>query len=166
MSGRVLDLKQRNTAATATASPAWPDARLAKLVGLAGTEGVWIELTPGAAPVLARVCVDWDAERLARAVAQQRSAVLAFEDGDVARPLVLGIVGGVREAEAPAQAFVVEADADGRRVRLTASEEIVLQCGESSITLKRNGKVVIRGSYVETYASGTNRIKGGNVRIN
>ena len=60
----------------------------------------------------------------------------------------------------------VAADADGRRVRLTAQEEIVLQCGDSSITLKRNGRVVIRGSYVETHASGTNRIKGGNVRIN
>ena len=34
------------------------------------------------------------------------------------------------------------------------------------MTLRANGKVVIRGAYVETRARGTNRIKGGSVQIN
>ena len=159
MSGRVLDLKQRKVVVETSALPS---VRLVKLVGVAA-HGVWIELEPGQAPVLARVCIDWENARLTRAVEQGCSAVLAFEDGDAARPLVLGIQGF---SAPPASDFSIEADADGRRVRLSAQEEIVLQCGESSITLKRNGRVVIRGSYVETHASGTNRIKGGNVRIN
>ena len=171
MSGRVLKLKPSES----PVATQLPSARLAKLVGLAGHEGVWVELAPSAAPVLARVCIDWDAARLAQAVAQGRSAVLAFEEGDASRPLLLGIVGNVGhvgivdeppQPQSTAPAFEVEADADGRRVRLVAREEIALQCGESSITLKRNGRVVIRGSYIETYASGTNRIKGGAVRIN
>ena len=61
---------------------------------------------------------------------------------------------------------VVEADVDGKRVRVVAEDEIVLQCGEASITLRRNGRVVVRGTYVETHSDGTNRIKGGQVRIN
>jgi hypothetical protein len=61
---------------------------------------------------------------------------------------------------------VLEADVDGRRVRVTARDEIVLQCGSASVTLRRNGRVVIRGTYVETQSDGTNRIKGGQVRIN
>jgi uncharacterized protein (DUF2345 family) len=61
---------------------------------------------------------------------------------------------------------VIEADADGRRVRLSAKDEIVLECGEASITLRRNGRVLIRGAYVETSAGGTNRIKGAQVRVN
>jgi hypothetical protein len=61
---------------------------------------------------------------------------------------------------------VVEADVDGRRVRIVAREEIVLECGEASITLHRNGRIVIKGTYVETSSEGTNRIKGGQVRIN
>ena len=159
MSGRVLDLKQRKAV---TGTSALPSARLAKLVGVAA-DGVWIELEPGGAPVLARLCIDWESARLTQAVSQGCSAVLAFEDGDAARPLVLGIQGF---SAPPATDFSIEADADGRRVRLTAQEELVLQCVDPSITLKRNGRAAIRGAYVETHASGTNRIKGGNVRIN
>lgn len=162
MSGRVLKWKPSGAHETQSL----PSARLAKLVGLAGHQGVFVELAPGAAPLLARVCVDWDAGRLAEAVTQGRSAVLAFEEGDAGRPLVLGIVGEVQPSQRAAPSFEIEADADGQRVRVAARQEIVLQCGDSSITLKSNGRVVIRGSYVETHASGTNRIKGGNVRIN
>lgn len=32
--------------------------------------------------------------------------------------------------------------------------------------LRRNGRVVIRGAYVETRSRGVNRIKGGSVQIN
>jgi hypothetical protein len=61
---------------------------------------------------------------------------------------------------------VIEADVDGRRVRITAKDEIVLECGQASVTLRRNGRIIIRGTYVETHSEGTNRIKGGQVRIN
>jgi uncharacterized protein (DUF2345 family) len=62
--------------------------------------------------------------------------------------------------------LVIEADSDGRRVRLVAKDEIVLACGKASITLRRNGRVIVRGTHVETCSEGTNRIKGGHVRIN
>lgn len=61
---------------------------------------------------------------------------------------------------------IIEADIDGRRVRIVAKDEIVLECGNASITLRRNGRIVIKGTYVETCSEGTNRIKGGQVRIN
>jgi uncharacterized protein (DUF2345 family) len=61
---------------------------------------------------------------------------------------------------------VIEADVDGRRVKIVARDQIVLECGEASITLHRNGRIVIKGTYVETASEGTNRIKGGQVRIN
>jgi hypothetical protein len=63
-------------------------------------------------------------------------------------------------------ALAIEADVDGRRVRIVAQDEIVLECGNASITLRRNGRIVIKGTYVETSSEGTNRIKGGQVRIN
>jgi hypothetical protein len=55
---------------------------------------------------------------------------------------------------------------DGRRVEIEAADEIVLRCGQASIVLRRNGRVVIRGTYVETRSRGVNRIKGGSVEIN
>ena len=61
---------------------------------------------------------------------------------------------------------VIEADVDGTRVRICARDEVVIQCGKASITLRRNGRVVIRGTYVETHSAGTNRIRGGQVRVN
>jgi len=59
-----------------------------------------------------------------------------------------------------------EADVDGSRVRITAKDEVVIQCGKASITLRRNGRIVIRGAHVETASTGTNRIKGSQVRVN
>ena len=61
---------------------------------------------------------------------------------------------------------IIEADVDGRRVRIIAKDEIVFECGRASVTLRRNGRIIIRGTYVETHSEGTNRIKGGQVRIN
>jgi hypothetical protein len=61
---------------------------------------------------------------------------------------------------------IIEADVDGRRVRIIAKDEIVFECGQASVTLRRNGRIIIRGTYVETHSEGTNRIKGGQVRIN
>ena len=60
----------------------------------------------------------------------------------------------------------LDALVDGKRVKIVGADEIVLECGKASITLRRNGKVVIRGAYVETCSEGTNRIKGAAVRIN
>src|SRR5581483_9967134 len=63
------------------------------------------------------------------------------------------------------EAPVFEADIDGARVRICARDEIVIACGPASITLRRNGRIVIRGTHVETRAAGTNRIRGGQVRV-
>ena len=49
---------------------------------------------------------------------------------------------------------------------LTAEREIVLKCGEASITLTRAGKVLIKGTYVLSRSSGYNKIKGAAVDIN
>ena len=68
---------------------------------------------------------------------------------------------GTREAPR-----VFEADVDGARVRICARDEVVIQCGKASITLRRNGRIVIRGTYVATDSAGINRIRGGQVRVN
>jgi hypothetical protein len=72
---------------------------------------------------------------------------------------------GVRVESLPAN-FVVAADAEGRRAIVTAKDEIVIECGKASITLRRNGRIVVKGTYVETRAEGTNRIKGAKLHLN
>jgi hypothetical protein len=171
MTGHVVKLKRRRAAAKSDEGQTQPSASLGKLCGLALPDGVWVELPRTGMRAIARVAIDCDSDRLQRAIDQEQAAVLAFEDGDSSRPILIGLIAPLRELPKAQpvhkhSAFEVEADADGCRVRLKAQEEIVLQCGDSSISLKRNGRVVIRGAYVETNASTTNRIKGGNVRIN
>jgi hypothetical protein len=85
--------------------------------------------------------------------------VLLFEQRDPARPLVMGIV---REPRCEP----IRSEIDGEKLVFTAEREIVLRCGEASITLTRAGKVIIQGAYVVTRSSGANRIKGAVVEIN
>lgn len=89
-----------------------------------------------------------------------REVALMFEEGDPRRPVVMG------KMVSPLATGQTEAAADGRRVEINAEEEIVLRCGESSITLTRAGKIIIRGAYVLSRSSGVNRIQGGSVEIN
>lgn len=55
---------------------------------------------------------------------------------------------------------------DGERVVIEGKEEIVLKCGEASITLSKNGKISIRGKYLLNRSTGVNRIMGGSVQVN
>jgi hypothetical protein len=95
-------------------------------------------------------------------------AVVMFDEGDPARPLILGLIQDHGEARAPArpppQQWVAEAD--GERCLISAERDIVLRCGDASITLTRAGKVIIRGNYIISRSSGCNKIKGAAVEIN
>lgn len=87
-----------------------------------------------------------------------RTVTVAFLEGDPARPVVLGVVGGA--------AAVPVARVDGERVVLEANRELELRCGKASIHLTADGRVTIRGADVVSRSSGLNRIKGAAVRIN
>jgi hypothetical protein len=92
-----------------------------------------------------------------------REVVLMFESGDTRRPIVMGLIEPA-PGKRPDSSLSVEID--GERVILTAEKEIVLRCGNASLTLTRAGKVLIRGSYVSSRSSGVNRIKGGSIQLN
>jgi hypothetical protein len=55
---------------------------------------------------------------------------------------------------------------DGKRVLVEGQDEIVFRCGKASITLRRNGKVVIRGTRIESVSRGLQRVLGAAVEIN
>jgi Domain of unknown function (DUF6484) len=97
-----------------------------------------------------------------------RQALLMFEAGDPSRPIVIGCLqeAGIRTALSDRGGVDVEVDADGKRLVVTAKDEIVLRCGKASITLTNEGKVLIQGTYVSSTSSGAQRIRGGSVQIN
>ena len=95
------------------------------------------------------------------------TVVVLFEQGNVRRPIIIGVVQNQPVSELPnAQARTVTVVSDNDRLELSADREIVLRCGQASITLTKAGKILIQGAYVSTRSSGVNRIKGGSVQIN
>lgn len=100
-----------------------------------------------------------------------RGVALLFEGGDPAKPVVMGLLfqGHHAAVAGPTIEFSpdgAEAIVDGERVVISAEKDIVLQCGKASITLTRAGKIILRGEYVSSRASGVHRIQGGSVQIN
>lgn len=95
-----------------------------------------------------------------------REAVLAFEDGDPGRPIILGLVKAILNSNSRTQRRPIEVSADGQSLTISAAKEVVLRCGDASITLTRAGKVIIRGTYLLSRATGPNRIKGASIHLN
>jgi Domain of unknown function (DUF6484) len=95
------------------------------------------------------------------------SVVCVFDQGDLRRPIVIGVLCQPGQAAATSAAEPrVTVVADDERLVLSAEREVTLRCGEASITLTRAGKVVISGTYVVSRSSGYNKIKGAAVDIN
>jgi hypothetical protein len=139
-----------------------PGLAVGELVGLA-SEGIALVRYPASAEgaaLRARSIVDLHSGHVGGAV------VLAFENADSSRPIVMGVLRGRpgwSAAEPPTQ---VDVTADGERLMVTAKEQLVLRCGKASITLTKTGKVLIEGAYVSSRSTGVNRVKGGSVQLN
>ncbi|MBV9726866.1 MAG: hypothetical protein JO299_17030 [Gammaproteobacteria bacterium] len=148
------------------------------LVSILSDDEVGVAVPGIAGIVAARLAVPLSYSRLRDAIASHQPVVITLDTSR--RAIVIGLLEKVpppepaaapepshaanAAAETPPQ--VLEADVDGKRVRIVGGDEIVLECGNASITLRRNGRLIIRGTYVETDSAGTNRIKGAAVRIN
>ena len=112
-----------------------------------------------------------------------RQVALLFANGDPGKPVVMGLIhsplqemlenfeisptdsaeeeGEYRSADSHEDAHI-----DGKRIVLEGKEEIVLKCGDASITLTKEGKIIIRGKYLLNRSSGVNRIMGSCVQVN
>jgi len=55
---------------------------------------------------------------------------------------------------------------DGNKLELSAPEEITLRCGKASITLNKNGKILIKGEHMLNRTSGSYKIKSGSIQLN
>jgi hypothetical protein len=134
---------------------------IGRLVALAdGVPLVTFSGQPGTAAVSARSVVDLYGSHIGRDV------VLGFEGGDIARPIVLGVMHGGHEWPFENKPASVEVVGDGQRLIVTARDQLVLRCGKASITLTKEGKVLIDGAYISSNSSGVVRLRGGSVQLN
>ncbi len=99
-------------------------------------------------------------------------ALLIFEKGDPACPIIIGLL------ENPLQTILAaefaedderkpaEIRVDGKRITFEAEDEVLLKCGKGSIHLRKDGKIIIKGTHILSRSSGPNRVKGASVAIN
>jgi hypothetical protein len=111
-------------------------------------------------------------EKLQHALCVGREVLLMFVDDDPERPVIIDTmcpVSGAIDGESGTdfdERLSEEVTIDRQRIVFEADEELVLRCGNASITLSKTGKVYIKGNYLVSRSSGTNTIKGSSVRIN
>lgn len=103
------------------------------------------------------------ARSLAELAAEMIGAEVAllFEGGDPERPLIVGRVVGREPFN-----LRTEVKRDGETLKITAKQRIELRCGKATIIMEKDGRITIRGSYLTSHASATNRIRGGSVNLN
>lgn len=164
--------------------------RVGKLVGWATGRAPRVDFEGNElGPLAARSTIPLDPTTILAAIADERGVLLTFEDGKPQAPIITGLLQPVGDLDEAPEVWhdevagdlegaseseetegestgLSEARVDGKRVEIEAADEIVLRCGQASIVLRRNGRVIIRGTYVETRSRGVNRIKGSSVEIN
>lgn len=155
---------------TLHAAPRIEGARVGRIASARGGE-VRVELDGAPAPLLARVSAGLDDAALAAAAAARQDALVVFDRGDPARPVVVALL----RSETPLIDAVLAgplpraekvARVDGRRVEIEGKDEVVLRCGKASLTLRRDGKVVLRGVNVVSQGDAVHKVRGGKVQIN
>lgn len=145
--------------------------RVGTLVTADPDAGVQVHIpgTPGEAALVARSTLRLSRDDVGRSV------LLVFERGDHRRPIITGLLEDHPVGDAPRESdssVVLPRDAsqtvrvDGRRLHFTAQQEVLIECGKSSLRLRADGRIVILGTDIVSRARRTHKVKGGNVLIN
>jgi hypothetical protein len=122
-------------------------------------------------PVPARTALSHqEIDRLKTQGVCSHQVVLVFENGDPRLPIVIGILQDDSSESTTPERDTSEDDQhftiDVERITFNAKQEITFVCGKGSITLKKTGKIEIRGTDLLSRSRGSNRIKGATVKIN
>ncbi len=126
----------------------------------------------GNKPVTARLVKGLSRFELGREENRGREVLLVFDGGNPEKPIILALMTDpledsiLMEIIGLDRAEPKEARVDGNRVTIEAENEIVLKCGSGSITIRKDGKIVIKGTHLVSRSSGPHRIKGARVDIN
>ena len=133
-----------------------PTLRAARVVDAAAGDGiVLVDLGDDATPFVAERLHATDGSSLTLV---EGDTVLVWQQDPTSTAVIMGRVGPQRE-RAPA------ADVPDELV-IEARENLTLKCGDGSITIRADGKILIKGRDLVSHAQRTNRIKGGSVAIN
>jgi hypothetical protein len=92
--------------------------------------------------------------------------VLCIPPTPTDRGVILGVIG--RRPTQPIEQTPADEATDARpeTLVLEAKQELILRVGDGSVTIRADGKILIKGKDLVSHATRVNRIKGGSVAIN
>jgi hypothetical protein len=152
----------------------WSGQRIGHIVAIDEQDEATVDFPGnGAGPIRARSLLDAPAPALADPAELIGARVLLiFENGDPRLPIICGIVRDRLRPKASVPVVQLDQQAlrdvivDGRQLVFDAEQQILLRCGKSSVLLRRDGKVVVRGTNLLSRSSGPNKIKGASIDLN
>jgi hypothetical protein len=97
--------------------------------------------------------------------------VLVWQNGGVEeRAIVMGRIrkaqGAEPISEAGEEGDTEQGRADPDELVIQARKSLTLRVGDGSITIRKDGRILIKGRELVSHAKGMNRIRGGSVAIN
>ncbi|WP_127960395.1 DUF6484 domain-containing protein [Serratia microhaemolytica] len=81
------------------------------------------------------------------------------------QPLIIGLLQQPHQPRQEPEPTMTLLQGD-QQVVISASEELVLVCGQSSIVMSADGVIQIRALYIDSQAQATHRLKGGSMQLN
>jgi hypothetical protein len=116
-------------------------------------------------PVAARTAVQFAGSEPTTLVGRE---VLIHVPNDRSKPIISGFVTDSIFSQVVQQAAENAAvrRIEGQKIHFSAQDEITLQCGNSTIILRRDGTVIVRGTDVTSRASRRQKLQGSTVSIN
>ena len=97
---------------------------------------------------------------------------LCLRNGDPNKPIIVGLMEDPLEKLVSLELATDESETnnditiDGKRVTLEAEDEVMLKCGKGSILIRKDGRIIVKGTNILSRASGPNRVKGASVALN
>ena len=145
--------------------------QVGRLAGMNNQGDILVEFD-GQGPIAARLVAGFDRKELGKVENKGQEALLLFEQGDPQRPIIIALMENLIESlisfgnseemtERPEAALV-----DGKRVIIEAENEVILRCGKGSIQIRKDGRIIIKGTDVLSRSSGRQRVRGASVSIN
>ena len=156
-------------------APGFSTPRVGEIVRISESGEAWVDFSdnPSGTPIPARSLLATPSSPCDDSNALVGSAVLlVFENEDPALPIICGIVRKRLQPRPTVPVVTLDKSSvrdvlvDGRQLVFSAQQQILLRCGKSSVLLRRDGKIVIRGTNLLSRSSGVNRIKGGSIDLN
>jgi hypothetical protein len=139
--------------------------RIGKVCIVDSSGNIYVEYEDNAqVPTLARSTIEILPEH------KNKEVLIVFDRNNPKAPIITGLIQEKEnhDYENPSlrRNNIINFLIDDDRVELSAKKEIVLRCGKSSVTLKKDGRIAIKGTQITSRASSLNKIRGAAVRIN